>query len=81
LQLINSQQPDKEYFRYRCGNWRFFGGGKENGWKTVGVEPSDKARAIEKSSFFVEDTLGLESLFDVITMWHVLEHVLIYMSK
>jgi hypothetical protein len=36
-----------------------FGGGKENGWKTVGVEPSDKARAI--AAFFVEDTSGLES--------------------
>jgi hypothetical protein len=44
-----------------------FGGGKENGWKTVGVEPSDKARAIAlKSSFFVEDTWIRKSLFDVI---------------
>jgi 2-polyprenyl-3-methyl-5-hydroxy-6-metoxy-1,4-benzoquinol methylase len=54
----------------------FFGGGKENGWKTVGVEPSDKARAIALKSSFVEDT-SRKSLFDVITMWHVLEHVLI----
>jgi hypothetical protein len=35
-----------------------FFGGKENGWKTVGVE-----RVInKKGSFFVEDTSGLESL-------------------
>jgi 2-polyprenyl-3-methyl-5-hydroxy-6-metoxy-1,4-benzoquinol methylase len=40
------------------------------------VEPSDKARAIALKRQFVEDTSGLEShSFDVITMWHVLEHV------
>jgi 2-polyprenyl-3-methyl-5-hydroxy-6-metoxy-1,4-benzoquinol methylase len=42
------------------------------------VEPSDKARAIalKKAVSFVDETSGLEShSFDVITMWHVLEHV------
>jgi hypothetical protein len=39
------------------GTGDFLAVAKENGWKTVGVEPSDKARAIAlKSSFFVEDT-------------------------
>jgi 2-polyprenyl-3-methyl-5-hydroxy-6-metoxy-1,4-benzoquinol methylase len=54
-----------------------FGGGKENGWKTVGVEPSDKARAIAlKRQFLCRRHFGIrKSLFDVITMWHVLEHV------
>jgi hypothetical protein len=39
--------------------WRW----QKNGWKTVGVEPSDKARAIalKKAVSFVEDTSGLES--------------------
>jgi hypothetical protein len=64
-------------------NWRFFGGGKENGWKTVGVEPSDKARAIAlKKAVSLSRHLGIrKSLFDVITMWHVLDTFLIYMSK
>jgi 2-polyprenyl-3-methyl-5-hydroxy-6-metoxy-1,4-benzoquinol methylase len=49
---------------------------KENGWKTVGVEPSDKARAIAlKKQFLCRRHLIRKSLFDVITMWHVLEHV------
>jgi 2-polyprenyl-3-methyl-5-hydroxy-6-metoxy-1,4-benzoquinol methylase len=53
-----------------------FGGGKRNGWKTVGVEPSDKARAALKKQFLCRRHLGIrKSLFDVITMWHVLEHV------
>jgi hypothetical protein len=38
----------------------FFGGGKENGWKTVGVEPSDKARAIALA-VSLSKTSGLES--------------------
>jgi predicted RNA methylase len=61
LQLINSQQPGKGSILDIGAGTGIFGGGKENGWKT-GVEPSDKARAIAlKSSFFVEDTSGLES--------------------
>jgi 2-polyprenyl-3-methyl-5-hydroxy-6-metoxy-1,4-benzoquinol methylase len=41
------------------------------------VEPSDKARAIAlKKQFLCRRHLGIrKSLFDVITMWHVLEHV------
>jgi hypothetical protein len=33
-----------------------FGGGKENGWKTVGVEPSDKARIALKKQFLLSKT-------------------------
>jgi hypothetical protein len=36
LQLINSQQPDKVFLD--IGGTGIFGGGKENGWKTVGVD-------------------------------------------
>ena len=79
LQLINSQQPNKgSILDIGAGTGDFLAVAKENGWETVGVEPSDKARAIalKKAVSFVEDTLGLEShSFDVITMWHVLEHV------
>ena len=79
LELINSQQPNKgSILDIGAGTGDFLAVAKENGWKTVGVEPSDKARAIalKKAVSFVEDTSGLEShSFDVITMWHVLEHV------
>jgi 2-polyprenyl-3-methyl-5-hydroxy-6-metoxy-1,4-benzoquinol methylase len=45
---------------------------------TTGVEPSDRAKtiAINKGVSFVEQTSELENhSFDVISMWHVLEHV------
>jgi predicted CoA-binding protein len=50
---------------------------KQNGWQTIGVEPSDKAKVIAlKEVSFVEDTAELQNQsFDVISMWHVLEHV------
>jgi hypothetical protein len=46
LQLINSQSQRK-YFRYRCGTGDFLAVAKRTVGKTVGVEPSDKARAID----------------------------------
>jgi predicted RNA methylase len=62
LQLINSQQPDKGSILDIGAGTGDFGGGKENGWKTVGVEPSDKARAIAlKKQFHLSKTSGLES--------------------
>ena len=51
---------------------------KQNGWQTIGVEPSQKAKEIatNKGVEFVNETSELENQsFDIITMWHVLEHV------
>jgi 2-polyprenyl-3-methyl-5-hydroxy-6-metoxy-1,4-benzoquinol methylase len=79
LDLINSQQPKKgRILDIGAGTGDFLAVAKDNGWETVGVEPSEKARAIalKKAVSFVEETSGLENhSFDVITMWHVLEHV------
>jgi 2-polyprenyl-3-methyl-5-hydroxy-6-metoxy-1,4-benzoquinol methylase len=79
LNLINSLQPNKgRILDIGAGTGDFLSVAKQNGWQTVGVEPSEKAKAIaiKKEVSFVEDTAELEShSFDVITMWHVLEHV------
>lgn len=79
LALINSQQPKQgRILDIGAGTGDFLAVAKDDGWQTVGVEPSNKARtiALQKEVSFVENTLGLEShSFDVITMWHVLEHV------
>lgn len=51
---------------------------KNNGWSITGVEPNNKAKdiAVLKGVNFASatDTLPNNS-FDLITMWHVLEHV------
>jgi len=79
LDLINSLQPDKGMILdIGAGTGDFLSVANQNGWQTIGVEPSDKAKAIAKNKgvSFVEKTAELENQsFDVISMWHVLEHV------
>ena len=79
LNLVNSLQPAKgSILDIGAGTGDFLSVVKENGWNTIGVEPSEKAKAIAKRKgvSFVEETSELENnSFDVITMWHVLEHV------
>ena len=79
LNLINSLQPQKgRILDIGAGTGEFLSVAKNDGWQTIGVEPSDKAKAIAKNKgvSFVEETSELENhSFDVISMWHVLEHV------
>jgi len=79
LELINSLQPNKgRILDIGAGTGDFLSVAKQNGWQTIGVEPSEKAKAIaiNKGVSFVKQTSELENnSFDVISMWHVLEHV------
>ncbi len=79
LKLINSLQINKgKILDIGAGTGDFLSVAKNDGWKIVGVEPSEKAKSIAKNKgiSFVADTIELEDYsFDVITMWHVLEHV------
>jgi 2-polyprenyl-3-methyl-5-hydroxy-6-metoxy-1,4-benzoquinol methylase len=79
LNLINSFQPQKgRILDIGAGTGDFLSVAKNDGWQTIGVEPSDKAKTIAKNKgvSFVEQTDEIEkNSFDVITMWHVLEHV------
>ena len=64
-----------------CGVGDFLSAVKHLGFEVVGIEPSVQARSIAKERIGVEplDPSALSTLptssFDVITMWHVLEHV------
>ena len=79
LHLINTLQPNKgRILDIGAGTGDFLSVAKKDGWQTIGVEPSTKAKsiAINKGVSFVELTTELENnSFDVISMWHVLEHV------
>jgi len=79
LNLINSLQPQKgRILDIGAGTGDFLLVAKNNGWQTIGVEPSEKAKEIAKNKgvSFVDQTSELENhSFDVISMWHVLEHV------
>ncbi len=64
-----------------CGVGDFIHTAEEQGWQCTGVEPSQDAKAIAKKRIKAEilSSEDLEQIpnetFDVITMWHVLEHV------
>ena len=78
LKSINSQSQKGRILDIGAGVGDFLSVAKNDGWQTIGIEPSDKAKAIAKNKgvSFVESLSELESnSFDVITMWHVLEHV------
>lgn len=81
LSLIKQFQKKGEILDIGCATGQFlhFMGG--HGWKTTGIEPDDKTRAKAISEYglkvFPEEQLNTfqKTSFDVITMWHVLEHV------
>ena len=78
LKLINSQSPKGRILDIGAGVGDFLSVCKNDGWQTVGIEPSEKAKTIAKSKgvSFVNHLSELENhSFDIITMWHVLEHV------
>ncbi|MGL2992861.1 class I SAM-dependent methyltransferase [Flavobacterium sp. TSSA_36] len=79
LQLITAEQPSKgQLLDIGAGTGDFLLVAQNDGWKTIGIEPSQKAKTIAegKGISFVNDTTELASQsFDCITMWHVLEHV------
>lgn len=64
-----------------CGVGDFIHTAEEKGWKGMGVEPSEEAKKIARNRIKAEiiDSEAMEKLpnqsFDLITMWHVLEHV------
>ena len=79
LNLINSEQSQKgKILDIGAGTGDFLLTAKNDGWEIIGVEPSERAKeiAIAKGISFVDEIRILENnSFDVITMWHVLEHV------
>lgn len=64
-----------------CGVGDFLVHVKEKGWEVLGLEPSEDAKNIAEKRLSVrplspDDSSTLtDASFDVITLWHVLEHV------
>ncbi len=78
LKLINAQSEKGKLLDIGAGTGDFLVVAKNDGWDTIGIEPSDKAKsiAINKGVSFAANLSDLENhSFDIITMWHVLEHV------
>ena len=81
LSLISKFQPKGKILDIGCATGQFLNHMDENGWKATGIEPDEKTRSRAISEYgldvFPEEQLNIldKYSFDVITMWHVLEHV------
>ncbi|WP_439153099.1 class I SAM-dependent methyltransferase [Winogradskyella sp.] len=82
LKLINSFNTDgKNLLDIGCGTGDFLDTAKKDNWEVTGIEPNEKARQIAnaKTDNSVYEIQYLQNLkgnsFDVITLWHVLEHL------
>jgi 2-polyprenyl-3-methyl-5-hydroxy-6-metoxy-1,4-benzoquinol methylase len=81
VQLITSFNKGNTLLDIGCGTGDFLACAKRNNWNGIGIEPNKGARELAKNkignTIFDSDHLGkLEPhSFDVITLWHVLEHL------
>jgi 2-polyprenyl-3-methyl-5-hydroxy-6-metoxy-1,4-benzoquinol methylase len=79
--LITSLAAQKTVLDVGCGTADFLAHCHKKGWSVTGVEPDEPARnlAYTNHKLKIHDLKDLtklpEASFDVITMWHVLEHV------
>lgn len=77
--LIRSYKSKCEILDYGCGTGAFLDFLQKRRWDVTGVEPSAIARIKAESSLqkkiyqSLDD--NIEKKFDVITLWHVLEHI------
>ncbi|MFN8353495.1 MAG: class I SAM-dependent methyltransferase [Spirosomataceae bacterium] len=82
LQLINSLESDgNQLLDIGCGTGMFLKICKTNGWNVTGVEPDSGARTLAIANVINSNIeseiwkLDPTKKYDIITMWHVLEHV------
>jgi SAM-dependent methyltransferase len=79
--LINKYSKRGEILDIGCATGQFLNVMASDGWGVTGIEPDEKTRnyAISTHGLSVYPEVQLSafknSSFDVITMWHVLEHV------
>ncbi|MEQ8243588.1 class I SAM-dependent methyltransferase [Fulvivirga sp.] len=80
VKLINKVSTKGSLLDYGCGTGHFLGQAKSDGWEITGIEPSDSARAnvhpnISKNILDNINKLPDDAHFNVISLWHVLEHI------
>jgi len=79
IERLNAQNP-KKILDIGCGTGYFLGNLKSKNWQCLGIEPDPKARSFAQKNFGLEvleaeNFWKISEQFQVITLWHVLEHL------
>lgn len=77
IKLIEKYVSKGKLLDIGAGTGDFLRVAQERGWQVSGIEPEAKARhrAGEKGIFLEEKQENISTTFEVITLWHVLEHI------
>ncbi|MDZ4756554.1 MAG: class I SAM-dependent methyltransferase [Bacteroidota bacterium] len=82
LKVISKYQKiTGEILDYGCGLGNFLNFCKQQGWKSTGMDVSENARNVVKERYDINVFPNAEiknqgnNKYDIITLWHVLEHV------
>lgn len=80
IKLIESYSETGRILDYGCGTGQLLFEAKINQWRVAGIEPNEKARSQANSKLGNKVVANLNDLkkdqyFDVITLFHVLEHI------
>ena len=77
--LIEKLSLNKRLLDVGCGTGHFIDYCQQHGWQVNGVEPNDIARtqAEDKTKIIIQHNLSeiVDASYEVITLWHVLEHL------
>jgi 2-polyprenyl-3-methyl-5-hydroxy-6-metoxy-1,4-benzoquinol methylase len=79
--LVKEHAKGKKLLDIGCGTGEFIFFCKQNGFNVKGIEPGEKPRSFARTEYKLDvyEEAYLSQLvlqeFDVITLWHVLEHV------
>ncbi|NJN28208.1 MAG: class I SAM-dependent methyltransferase [Cyclobacteriaceae bacterium] len=80
VKLINSLSKKNNVMDFGCGTGDFLYSCRQSSWNIYGYEPEEKARKqaeIKTKASINKTLLELKNLpqFEIITLWHVLEHI------
>jgi SAM-dependent methyltransferase len=74
-ELLNSLTTDRSILDYGCGTGALIEYLQNYNWNVAGYEPNNSENLTHKNVLIFKDKTEIKGRYNLITMWHVLEHV------